>query len=372
MKAMIIAFQQHNLGDDLMVWSLCRRYPHVQFEIMADESYKSVYAPLANLSVYSENDPEVASWNATSREEDFFLHRAKEADCVIHIGGSIYVQKKDWQVSCLMSSLLRDACKKTFVLGANFGPYQDEDFYQAFHHLIGNFDGICLRDRYSYELLKDLPAARYAPDILFTCADLLEKPARRRPFSQKKPCHPPYAAISLMRFSGRDDAVDLSVHEDSYDRLMKSLTEHYISRGVQVQFVSFCSSQGDLEKCIALKASLSPSCQANVKIYDYFQDPLEALRTITGADVVVGSRFHSHIFGWMAGRTVLPLVYDPKTLHVLQDLGIDRYLVLNDLSDTTLDRALSVACRLPDRVRIKLIRDAKGQFLDLDRFFSER
>ena len=55
-RVMIHAYLAGNLGDDLFVVMLCRRYPNIKFHILADESYKQKFQDLKNCRIFSEND----------------------------------------------------------------------------------------------------------------------------------------------------------------------------------------------------------------------------------------------------------------------------------------------------------------------------
>ena len=42
-RVLIYAYLEENLGDDLMVWLLCKRYPHIRFEVLTHGVYKEIF-----------------------------------------------------------------------------------------------------------------------------------------------------------------------------------------------------------------------------------------------------------------------------------------------------------------------------------------
>ena len=50
-KVFLYAYDRQNLGDDLFVHTIVRRYPHVQFYMWSDRKNREVFAHLPNLKV---------------------------------------------------------------------------------------------------------------------------------------------------------------------------------------------------------------------------------------------------------------------------------------------------------------------------------
>ena len=53
----------------------------------------------------------------------------------------------------------------------------------------------------------------------------------------------------------------------------------------------------------------------------------EALNTIADSQLVVGGRFHANIIGLCLGKSILPVLYSDKTLHVLEDMQINTPII---------------------------------------------
>ncbi|KVE75558.1 hypothetical protein WI98_12405 [Burkholderia vietnamiensis] len=62
---------------------------------------------------------------------------------------------------------------------------------------------------------------------------------------------------------------------------------------------------------------------SGIVILDQKDRPVSDVRSIiAGASVFLGSRFHSCIFGLLAGRPLVALSYLPKTSGIMSDLGL--------------------------------------------------
>ena len=72
-----------------------------------------------------------------------------------------------------LESYLRDKkCKfypqkENMILGANFGPYQDNVFVEFFKKEFARYDLVTFRDLDSYKKFNTISSVKYAPDILF-------------------------------------------------------------------------------------------------------------------------------------------------------------------------------------------------------------
>lgn len=366
-KVLVYAYLEGNLGDDLMVWILCRRYPHVQFRVLAHESYKTTFRELKNLKVYSFNDRQVVMWNKALNvvkhgKEDFFRRMVRKADAVVHIGGSVYTQHENYQMSFMSDYVLRDTSRRMYVCGANFGPYRDESFYQNYYNLLARYDGVCFRDRYSYGLFEALPNVRYASDVVFN----YRPSAHIQKGDEKK-----QVLISAIQMKNRGGAFAICGYAEDYRNFMAAITEKYIDSGYRVKFVSFCKLQGDPEAAAEIIDCISPEKRTMIEQYVYENNPEEAVSLFDESEIVIGTRFHSIILGWLKDKKVLPVVYDAKTLHTLEDNGCDSYVTLDQLKWADVDRLAGQAQRLPTELREQLLKDSQNQFADLDGFLNE-
>src|SRR5699024_4713602 len=144
-KVMIYAYTSSNLGDDLFIKELCERYPNTKFQLYAHSDYKKKFYNNKNLNIISNNNLFNRLINFCSRKFKFI--------------NSIQKYKR-------MNSVLNFK-KPVYIIGANFGPYEDKDFVQKHNNLFKKVTDVCFRDKYSYQLFETNENVRLANDVIF-------------------------------------------------------------------------------------------------------------------------------------------------------------------------------------------------------------
>lgn len=325
-KVYVHAFLAGNVGDDLFVRMLCRRYPKVLFRTIADRSYKTIFSDLPNMQVFSPGDPEIAEMTAKLQKykwaygtDDFHEYLLKHSDAVVHIGGSVFVQHQDdWSEAYAMDEKLAKMAKRLYVVGANFGPYTDKRYKETYHELFKKYKGICFRDHYSADLFADLKQVSYAPDVLFGYPLV--------PAEKKKQVV--FAPIELANRGGKNSILEF---EDSYLTFHKLLAKEFLSRGYDLCFLSFCRMQSDdtmIEK-ICQDLSEEERGHVSVRTFDGAEAPITEV--FAESEICIGTRFHSIILGLLGACKAFGIIYDQKTRNVLKDLGFARKLELFEL-----------------------------------------
>lgn len=312
-KLLIRAYTEFNLGDDLFIKVLCERYPDTRFILIAPGEYKLVFGDLPNLKIYAAD----ALW---FRGVNFVFKRLKLhkqfmqqlignlCGGTVHIGGSIFMQGEHWREYTAEMEDLRNKSKPYYVLGANFGPYTDEAYYDTYRRLFAEYTDICFREQASYELFQTLGNVRLAPDIIF---QMKVSPVQQPEAARKT------AAISVIRPSSKA----LAGFDDLYYEKMKEIAVYFIRRGYAVQLLSFCRHEGDEEAAEAIKTLVPADLQREIGIVRYRTRMEEMLTALAAADCVVASRFHAMILGWVLGKPVYPVAYSKKMVNVMNDAG---------------------------------------------------
>ena len=365
-KILVYAYLEGNLGDDLMVWILCRRYPHVKFEVRARKEYKQRFKKLENLKVFGMEDRLMQYWDRFLKwknhgEDDLFSTKVKKADALVQIGGSMYPQNDIWETLYMINLSLRNISRRLFVCGANFGPYTDEVFLEKYHELFGRYEGTCFRVRYSYELFSHLPRAGYAPDLVFGY-----EPSEKKIIPEKK-----RVLISTIQMKDRSGAFPLNQYDTVYKKFLAAMTEAYVDAGYEATFICFCQSQGDDAAAREVESLIPEKKRSRISHYIYENDVEEAVALFDEAEIVIGTRFHSIILGWMKGKRVLPIVYDQKTQHTLDDCGCSVYVTMDDLERAEIGKLMGTVERLPEHIREKYKEEAQRHFERLDCFLRE-
>lgn len=364
-KVYIYAYMAQNLGDDLMVRILCDRYPDVQFYLYADTFYKTAFKDIKNLIVYSAEDKKVQFWNKTLKHirktTNGFMERLMEkCDATVHIGGSVFIQHNDDYSAFLKADQnLRKYSQKVYLIGSNFGPYKDEQYYLDYHYLLSTYDGVSFRDLYSYYKFKDIPHVVYAPDVVFNYKATGSTDVEHRVL---------FSTISL---AGRNDNFAIMQYWEVYRRFIQKLAKRYLELGYKITFLSFCEPQGDFyEINEIIKTNMFDCFRDKIQVKNYTGDIEESISLIKESEIVVGTRFHSIILGWLFNKPVLPIVYDNKTLQVLKDMNLRNYALLQELEMVSIDDFIE-NIETVSSSQIEILKDdSKNHFKYLDLFIN--
>lgn len=284
MKVFIDAYLFQNLGDDLFVDILTKRYPQVDFV-----TYSSFYKSNSNnLKVYNNR-----FLNKVIGSENIKYYLAKKCDLVVYIGGSMFIEGESKPSKILKSDL------KTYIIGSNFGPYQNQSYFEIHREIFKKMQDVCFRDDYSYQLFKDIACVRKASDLVFTL------PVETKNVNERK------ALISIIECHGKNE-----VYKQDYEAKIVEIINKLKQDGFKVCLMSFCELQND-EKAIE-------SILTKVKVdetYYYRGNTQEAINKLNEASFVVGSRFHANILGMLLNKAILPIAYSNKTINILKDIN---------------------------------------------------
>lgn len=176
----------HNVGDDLFLETLLRRYPDTHFTCVADGSYDWLLERYHNISLVRPPRKKSAlrgklsllsSIAYTNELAALKCQSVRNCGILAVIGGSLYIQPI-WKHSLfttvfslrdvLQRKRLYSSADKTFVLGTNFGPYRNSWYKKLYSDIFNKYvTDICFRDQYTFQLFKSDEHIRVAPNILF-------------------------------------------------------------------------------------------------------------------------------------------------------------------------------------------------------------
>ena len=311
-KVFLYAYDKQNLGDDLFVHMITKRYPKTKFYIWTEAYNKSTFASLKNLKVINKDSTILRSLDKLhpTLSHKYKTRKEERCDAVVFIGGSIFIEYESWRQSLTWWDY-EVKHRNFYVLGANFGPYKSEDFKEQMGEVFRNMKDVCFRDKYSYELFSDIPTVRYAPDILLG----IDMP-RRSNFNRS-------VFISVINCSSKDEGINkLSQFENRYSDAIISIIKESINKDFSIVLSSFCRIEGDEEAIEKLLSRLNNEERNAVSVINYCgTNSNDILQAISDSDVVIASRFHAMVLGFAADKPVFPIVYSDKTLNVLNDIG---------------------------------------------------
>lgn len=309
-KIYLFAYDRKNLGDDLFIQAIASRYPKNQFYIWSDQSNKKVFNNIKNLYVINKNSHlvRVLKWIRPSLVSRYRAWTEKRCLAVVYIGGSIFIEYDNWkQMITWWEYEVKN--RSFYILGANFGPFKTEEYYQSMKNVFASAEDVCFRDCYSKKLFETVDTVRYAPDILFDVKFPKRQKKEKRVFISVIDCE-----------SRADGAVKFKYESGKYNILLQQLIEVAYAKGYKVTLASFCKEEGD-ERAIERIVS---NTNHSVDVIKYIGINREnILQSMADSDFIVASRFHAAILGFAANKPVLPVIYSDKTSNVLKDIGFE-------------------------------------------------
>ena len=312
-KVFLYAYDRQNLGDDLFVHTITKRYPDVQFYMWSDRKNRKTFNQLSNLKVI-DKDSCFARFLQKLRPSLAVRYKSwleKRCDAVVYIGGSIFYEYLHGEGIPVWWEYMADS-HPLFVMGANFGPYRTEKYRMQMSAAFSKMQDICFRDRYSYNLFPEVATVRCAPDLLFSYPI---------PEVQTKPRQLFVSVINCADKAEGDNSLD--EFQQSYIMNLAMLLRLYLDKGWHIVLAAFCEAEGDYrairEICQAMDVPESDG-RIEVLVYDGTNSE-ELLEQIAASEYVIASRFHGVILALAAGRPVFPVIYSDKTARVLKDIA---------------------------------------------------
>ena len=363
-RIFLYAYDRANLGDDLFVRTIVRRYPDARFYMRGDDGTARRFGAERNLKILKDDRwlLRCAKRLHPSLAARLRGYEEQRCDAVVYIGGSLFIEYDTWP-TILTWWRYEAENRPFFVLSANFGPWHTEEYRAQMGQIFGRMRDVCFRDRYSTALFPDVNTVRYAPDILLS-------------YPMPRPAAKKQAFISVIDCASKDEGRNrLAQFDAAYTAEIAALADRMIEQGRAVVFSSFCRAEGDedaIGKILACMRSRDGVRQIN---YDG-TNAEQVLAALAESEIVYATRFHAAILGFAAGRPVVPIIYSDKTTHVLKDLGFrGRCLDIRTLS--TDQRLPAIRIDTDPKKQLlnnpsSLIQQAQEHFTGLDLLLNER
>lgn len=370
MKTLVRAYLSKNFGDDLFIYILCNRYKEHKFYMIGNKDCKYVETLSENAYLISTD-----SVLAKFLNKIYKLCQKIKRDSVCYyrdiavlnmyslffknnilISGSFYAQKKMW--NGMIDALWYDS--RPYILGCNFGPYTDEKFYIENKEQLKKAKQISWRDKYSYELFKDIENSTYAPDVVFNLD-----------ISNYEIVDDDYYIISVIDVDKEEDWTLQSVKLKYYNliRRMMSLLQQ---ESKKVVLFSFCENEGDTR---AINEILEDYQEKNeIEVFEYEKEGIErSLQLISRCSGIVASRYHAAILGFLFRKKVLPICYSDKLCNVLKDFNyLGEIIDLRSLNEELQEIQKVKLGKLNDDILNKIIEEANAHFTKLDKVFGKK
>ncbi|HFU3952252.1 TPA: polysaccharide pyruvyl transferase family protein [Streptococcus suis] len=316
MEVFVRGFFHVNLGDDLFLYILARRYPKHNFHVIVNEEYPKVFESEKNIVVHSyKKIRRGLDRLLTNFEKDLYVEIERKCQLNIVIGGSIFQEGKN-DLAARKRLMEMPQLNPTYILGANFGPYETENYRMLVQEYLTKAEDVCFRDEWSKEKFPELSNVRFAPDIVLGIKKIIERDVKKK----KR------IFISVIDCFRKEEAIKACA--STYESFLIRCIEYYSRQGYEIILSSFCKMEGDEEAISKIAAKLTPDYQERVKVLNYSGNNWEEmLEFIMESEKVIASRFHSMILGMVFNIPVLPIAYNSKFIQFLNNFDLSHYCV---------------------------------------------
>lgn len=300
-KIFIMAYVRKNLGDDIFIKMLLEKYPNYDFYVKVhDVKLMDGFNQHKNLHVLIGPDT----------DEELYNSNPNDYNAYVYIGGSIFMEGgKVYNLSPKFYDFI-ERCKKQNIpfcyISSNYGPYQTKEYFELSRKTFNTCTDICFRDKYSYDLFKDIENVRYAPDYIFSYN--LNKIQKQRNS----------IGISVIDFSIRPEFKE---YEQVYYNWLLESVKQYIQEGYSIYLYSFCEYEGD-EKIID-KLLNELKNEKNVKGIKYRGNIEEFLNLYIKMEYMICARFHAMVLSCIAEQKMHITSYSQKINNVIDDLELN-------------------------------------------------
>ena len=320
-KILVKGYFKRNLGDDLFLKVLTERYPERQFEVIVDAENAGYYSTFNNLHVIKRNFifkalNKLLSLFSIGGIYSVLLYRYF---AVIEIGGSIFPQPMKEPFIEKERMFLSNRIDHYFVIGSNFGPYSSKKFLDEYKNFFREIDGTVFRDKKSFSLFKKLDNVRYSPDVVLGMGNYNLKVNNT---TQTR-----YAVISAIDLGFKDISRNTAITNKKvdYEKKLLNVILDLIDHGYEILFVPFSKTQNDLGVSAELKERIE-RLRPTSKISILKEDNIEKKVTvIKNSSLIISTRYHAMILGWLYNINQLVFIYSSKTRNVINDLFPEQY-----------------------------------------------
>jgi len=312
-KIDLYAYCCNNLGDDLFVITIARRYPKQQFYLYVNPKFAKPFKKEKNIKVVNRVEVLIKRVLKKFRLIKEIRKPLKKSIATVRIGGSIFIEPENWHKPQEMKIK-----KNEFVIGANFGPVYHEKFIELYNDYFKNCENVCFRDLKSKQIYSNLKNINYAPDVIFNKQKINNKITKKT------------IGFSIIDLSDSSHQ-KISKFKELYENKIIELINEFVDLGYEINMYSFCNKQGDNKAINRIKNSILS--KEKINCYEYTNlETLEFINSFTYNEYIVSTRFHGMIIGLINEQKVFPIVYDIKTKNVIDELAINDYCSLDDIN----------------------------------------
>lgn len=365
-KILLHAYINKNIGDDLFLALILKRYPDVKFYLYVPKRIEEYYAKFSeNLTII----PYKETWEIFQKLDGKFcngwfttkhyytnlrkLHKkyTPQMDAQIWLGGSQFVETSNWKRILDYKKYQQTTKIPFYAISATVGPVYTQQYLEEVRHTVAGYDEFCCRDLKSYQLLEGLSNVRVVPDMVFSI------PVNDLP-KEDLIC---ISVINVTKRFGREVG-------EKYETLIFNLANMFIAQDYNVVLISFCDAQRDFVCCKRIYSKILN--RKKVAFLTYNSNLQEIINLFSKAKYVVGTRYHSIILGLRYGAKVFPIIYESKTKNLLDDIQ-KTGIPLDDIAKGKLQNWEDKWIELDKNQINEIAKKSEDQFLRVDEFINQ-
>lgn len=279
------------------------------------------------------------------------LAAVRHADLVMSSGGGYFFSTRRrvpgpmFFQAWLHCALAQRLGKPLVFAPQSFGPFANSGAARAMAGLLSHptTKKVMAREEVSMALAQDLLDASGTADRVSLCPDLafLFDPPNAFELSTVRPAtQAPVLAVTARDwlFPACRDRSERRVARRGYlDKLQEVCVRFHRRWGGSILIYAQSRGPGRLEDDRAISAELANALRdhlppAHVDHVDLAEDAsvAEVASVLARADLLLATRFHSAILAMVIGRPVIALGYQPKSVGMMQMLGLERFCLAMD------------------------------------------
>lgn len=345
-----------NLGDDIFIKIILDRYKNKFYLGCKEKRYIKENKNILFRDNYIRLLIGKVKYILTSKYHiPFGLNKG---DLLVYIGGSLFIENNNLDAWRREKQFYDSLDKPYYILGSNIGPYSSPEFIEIVRSIFSRAEDVCLRDSYSYELVKDLDNVRLATDIVFTLD------VSKYKCDTESNNH----VISVIDASRKFDNETSKKYNETIAKIIKKLL---VDDESSVTLMSFCEKEGDENACATIMSLLPEDIKDRVEIYRYRGNIGEALQVLASAKTITGSRFHANILGMVFGKKILPIAYSDKTINILSDMKYPGPIIdIRSIDSFNINELDFDNIQVIDISKLKIL--AEKQFSELDKVLVKK
>lgn len=332
---------------------LFNRYPNVNFYIHCEKKYSQAFSNIDNVNILNHNTPLTLD----------FANR--EFQGIIYIAGSVFMQPKDYYEKsetnfkdhAAFASEFKRNKKPFFYISCNFGPYDIKSYYEQSKKYLKLCTDVCFRDKYSFNLFKNLPNVRYAPDAALSWD---------------------YSKIKKIKGSVGVSIIEPSVRwyiaqdkKEDYYNFLKNNIIYLINQGKEIYLFSYCEFEGDVVAQKELLEIIPDNYHSKINLLNYEGNLESYLRKYNEMEYALCGRFHSMILSLIFGHKYYVTAYSDKTTNAMNDFKIKNQLLKYEEIDSSEIIPISSYKKINYIKKMFLKYKAKKQFKAFDKWLSK-